>query len=243
MMNAGVSLLICFFILSALVYGAPVVNSPDTIATSRGNLILYCLEHGSLRFDYRGIVIYIDPIAHDADMSKMPKADIILITHEHQDHLNEAVIRRLSGEKTLIILNKSSFEILKSGIVIANGETKTIKGITIEAVPAYNFTPGRDKAHPRGRDNGYILTIGGKRIYVAGDTENTQEMKALSSIDIAFLPMNLPWTMSPEQVADAAKAFKPKILYPYHTGETDVSRLTALMKDVKDIEVRIKNMR
>jgi L-ascorbate metabolism protein UlaG (beta-lactamase superfamily) len=132
---------------------------------------------------------------------------------------------------------------LKTGTVMTNGTSITVNGILIEAVPAYNTTPGREMYHPKGRDNGYVLTIGGQRIYIAGDTEDIPEMRDRKNIDIAFLPMNLPYTMSPEQTAQAAMAFMPKILYPYHYGETDVSKLLDLLKSVPDIEVRVKNMK
>ena len=117
---------------------------------------------------------------------------------------------------------------------MANGDVKTVAAMTIEAVPAYNLVHKRGSGepfHPKGQGNGYVITFGDKRVYVAGDTENTPEMKALKDIDIAFLPMNLPYTMTPEMVADAAEAFKPKILYPYHFGKTDTGRLVALLKD------------
>ena len=126
-----------------------------------------------------------------------------------------------------------------------NGEVQTIDGIKIEAVPAYNLVHKRDNGepfHPKGVGNGYILTFGDTRVYIAGDTENTPEMKALQDIDVAFLPMNLPYTMTPEMVADAARAFQPGILYPYHFGDTDTAKLTALLKDQKGIEVRIRRM-
>jgi L-ascorbate metabolism protein UlaG (beta-lactamase superfamily) len=231
-----------FFFLTVLADAADGKNTPDTITTKKGKLIIHCINHASLLLDYQGLKIYADPIAQNADLSTMPKADIILITHSHSDHLDGEVIRHLKKDGTQIVLNKSSFDILKSGLVMANGESKTIKGILIEAVPAYNTTPDHEKFHPKGRDNGYILTLGGKRIYIAGDTEDIPEMKKLTDIDIAFLPMNLPWTMSPEQVANSVKTFMPKILYPYHYGDTNPSRLTELLKDTKNIEIRIKNM-
>ena len=127
-----------------------------------------------------------------------------------------------------------------------NGDVKTVEGLKIEAVPAYNLVHKRDTGqpfHPKGVGNGYIITFGDKRVDVAGDTENTPEMKALKNIDIAFLPMNLPYTMTPEMVADAAKAFKPKILYPYHFGETDTSKVVSLLKDTPEVEVRIRKMK
>jgi L-ascorbate metabolism protein UlaG (beta-lactamase superfamily) len=128
---------------------------------------------------------------------------------------------------------------------MSNGDSETVHGIEIEAIPAYNIKhmrSGNTPFHPKGEGNGYILTVGDKRVYVAGDTENTPEMKALTNIDVAFLPMNLPYTMTPEMVADAAKAFKPKILYPYHFGNTDTSKLVSLLKDTPEIEVRIRNL-
>jgi L-ascorbate metabolism protein UlaG (beta-lactamase superfamily) len=126
-----------------------------------------------------------------------------------------------------------------------NGDKQTVAGIPVEAVAAYNLVhkrPSGDPFHPKRSGNGYIFTFGGTRLYVAGDTENTSEMKALKAIDVAFLPMNLPYTMTPEMVADAALAFQPKILYPYHYGDTDVSKLVGLLEGEKGIEVRIRKM-
>ena len=145
-----------------------------------------------------------------------------------------------------MILTKTCVEKFSVGTVMKNGDIQTLKEIKIEAVLAYNLIHKRDNGEPfhvKGACNGYIISFGDKKAYVAGDTENVPEMKTLEGIDIAFLPMNLPYTMIPEMVADAAKAFKPKILYPYHYGETDVSKITTLMKDVKDVEVRIRKMK
>jgi L-ascorbate metabolism protein UlaG (beta-lactamase superfamily) len=187
-------------------------------------------------------VIHVDPVRREAEYSKLPKADLILITHEHGDHLDGAAVSQISKKGTLVLANEASAKKLEGAQILRNGETKMVHGIKIEAVPAYNTTSGRDRFHPKGRDNGYILTIGDERIYIAGDTEDTPEMKALKDITIAFLPMNQPYTMVPEQVAEGAKAFRPKILYPYHFGDTDTERLTALMKDVPEIEVRIRDL-
>jgi L-ascorbate metabolism protein UlaG (beta-lactamase superfamily) len=241
-MKIWISASIAFLLLTFYTIGAPIANTPDTIAAQKGNLIIHCIEHGSLMLEYRGFNIYVDPYIRLADISKMPKADIILITHEHGDHFDKALIRHFSKNSTRIILNESTYNILKEGTPLANGGSITVNGIQIEAVPAYNTTPGHEMYHPKGRDNGYVLTIGGKRIYIAGDTEDIPEMKNLKNIDIAFLPMNLPYTMSPEQTAHAATIFRPKILYPYHYGDTDISKLLDLMKNVSGIKVRIKNM-
>jgi len=145
-----------------------------------------------------------------------------------------------------MVLNETAAMKLKGGMVMKNGDVKTVQGIRIKAVPAYNIVHMRSPGvpfHPKGVGNGYIMTFGDKRVYIAGDTENTPEMKALKTIDIAFLPMNLPYTMTPEMVADAAKAFRPKVLYPYHYSDTDVSKLTALLKNEKGIGVRIRKMK
>ena len=175
----------------------------------------------------------------------MPKADIILITHEHRDHLDSKAISRIRKEGTEIVLTEKCAAMLKRGTVMKNGDTRTVSGLKIEAVPAYNIVhkrPSGDPFHPRGVGNGYIITFGDKRLYVAGDTENIPEMAQLKDIAVAFLPMNLPYTMTPEMAADAAKSFRPKILYPYHFGKTDTGELVRLLAAEKDIEVRIRKM-
>ncbi len=217
----------------------------DIIKTNAGDLKITCIGHGTLMFTYDGRIIHVDPVGREADYSKMPKADLILVTHEHGDHLDPQAIKIIRKEGTQLVLTKTCAERLSGGIIMQNGDTKTIQGLKIEAIPAYNIVhmrSGNIPYHPKGIGNGYIITFGDKRVYIAGDTENTPEMKQLKDIDIAFLPMNLPYTMTPEMVADAAKAFKPKILYPYHFGRTDTSLLVDLLKDVKDIEVRIRKM-
>ena len=157
-----------------------------------------------------------------------------------------SAIDKIRTDKTKIVLTKLCAEKIPDGIIMNNGDDKTVDGLEIKAVPAYNLVHKRDNGqpfHPKGEGNGYIITFGDKKVYIAGDTENTPEMKALRNIDIAFLPMNLPYTMTPEMVAEAAKSFKPKILYPYHTGDTDISKLVDLMKDTKDVEVWIRKMK
>ncbi len=179
------------------------------------------------------------------DYTNLPKADMILVTHEHFDHFEPKTIEMLREDGTSVVANEPCAQQINDCIVMKNGDVKTIQGLKIEAVPAYNLvhmrTPG-NPFHPRGVGNGYVITFNDKKIYVAGDTENISEMKELTNIDVAFLPMNLPYTMTPEMVADAARAFKPKILYPYHFGDTDTSRLIDLLKDNKEIEVRIRDM-
>jgi len=235
-----------FLICCAVTVSAQKDFEIDTISTSGGDLKITFIGHGTLMFTYGGKVIHVDPWSKLADYSKLPKADLVLITHEHQDHLDADALKKISTKQTQILLNSESSKKVKDGAAMANGDVKEAVGVKIEAVPAYNLVHKRDTGqpfHPKGMGNGYIITFGDKRMYVAGDTENTPEMKALKGIDIAFLPMNLPFTMTPEMVADAAKGFKPKILYPYHTGDTDLSKLTALMKDTPEIEVRLRKMK
>ncbi|MCJ7785940.1 MAG: MBL fold metallo-hydrolase, partial [Desulfobacterales bacterium] len=145
-----------------------------------------------------------------------------------------------------VVLTEACTKQVQGGVVMMNGDVKKVEGLKIEAVPAYNIVHKRDTGqpfHPKGAGNGYIITFGDKRVYMAGDTENTPEMKGLKNIDIAFLPMNLPYTMTPEMVADAAKAFKPKILYPYPFGETEPSKVVSLLKGTPEVEVRIRKMK
>lgn len=218
----------------------------DVIKTSAGDLKITFIGHGTLMFEFGGKVIHVDPWTKLADYGKLPKADLVLITHEHQDHLDAAALKAVRTDKTPVVLTEICAQKVQGGTVMRNGDVKTVEGLKIEAVPAYNLVHKRDNGqpfHPKGQGNGYILTFGDKRVYLAGDTENTPEMKALKDIDIAFLPMNLPYTMTPEMVADAAKAFKPKILFPYHTGDTDLNKLGALMKDASVIEVRFRKMK
>jgi len=217
----------------------------DTIKTSAGKLEITFIGHGTLMFSFDGKVIHVDPWTKLADYSKMPKANIILLTHHHRDHLDLKALELIRTKETTLVLTEICSGKVKGDILMRNGDVKTVGGLKIEAVPAYNLVHMRSPGvpyHPKGEGNGYVISFGDKRVYVAGDTENTPEMKALKDIDIAFLPMNLPYTMTPEMVADAAKAFKPKVLYPYHFGQTDTSELVRLLKDVSEVEVRIRKM-
>jgi len=217
----------------------------DVIKTSAGELKITFLGHGTLMFSFGGKIIHVDPYSSVADYTRLPKADLILICHEHQDHLDPKALGAIRTEKTVVVANPTAGKQVERSIVMKNGDVRTVEGLKIEAVPAYNVVHKRETGepfHPKGVGNGYIITFGDKRVYVAGDTENIPEMKELKNIDIAFLPMNLPYTMTPEMVADAAKAIKPKILYPYHYGQTDTSQLVNLLRGTKEIEVRIRNM-
>ena len=218
----------------------------DTIATKAGELKITFIGHATLMFDYGGKVVHVDPWSKLADYAKLPKADLVLVTHEHQDHLDPKAVAAVRNENTKVVLTKACADKVPDGIVMKNGDVQTVQGFKVEAIPAYNIVqkrPDGQPFHPKGVGNGYVVTFGATRVYVAGDTENTPEMKKLEKIDIAFLPMNLPYTMTPAMVADAAKAFQPKILYPYHYGETDPNELVNLLKDSKNIEVRVRKMK
>ena len=217
----------------------------DTIQTSAGPLKITFVGHGSLAFAFGGKVIHVDPVSQEADYAKMPKADVILVTHGHGDHLDPQAIAAIRKPATVLVLPPSCAARVTGGTVMKNGDVRTVEGLNVEAVPAYNVVhvraPGQPY-HPRGEGNGYVIAFGDKRVYVAGDTENIPEMKALKDVDVAFLPMNLPYTMTPEMVADAARAFRPGILYPYHFGQTDTSQLVKLLAGEKGIEVRVRRM-
>ena len=218
----------------------------DTIGTGGGDLKITFVKHATLVFEYNGKIIHVDPVGDYADYSKMPKAEIILVTHEHGDHLDAEAIKHIRKADTLLVSTKVCAERIDVDVVMENGDVRTLKGLEIQAVPAYNIVHKRangEPFHPKGRGNGYVIDFGGKKVYIAADTENIAEMKKLKDIDIAFLPMNVPYTMTPEMTASAAKSFEPKVLYPYHYGETDPSRIVELLKDSKNIEVRIRKLR
>jgi L-ascorbate metabolism protein UlaG (beta-lactamase superfamily) len=218
----------------------------DVIDTSAGKLQITFIGHGTLMFSFDGKIIHVDPVDKMADYTKLPKADLILVTHEHGDHLDQKALELLRADKTVVVSTETCAKQIKDAIVMHNGDVRTIDGLRIEAVSAYSIVHMRSEGqpyHPKGNGNGYVITFGDKRVYVAGDTENIPEMKELKDIEVAFLPMNLPYTMTPEMVADAARSFKPKILYPYHYGDTDTAKIVELLKDAKEIEVRIRKMK
>ena len=238
------TILVIFFIATSMSL-SQIPFEQDTIQTQQGSLIITFIGHGTLMLNFHNLVIHVDPVSRYADYTTLPKADLILVTHHHGDHLDPAVIKQLTQTNTQVICSESCLQQLEDGIVMKNGESKEVMGLIIDAVPAYNLLHKRDSGetfHPKGMGNGYIITAGDKKIYIAGDTENIPEMLALTGIDIAFLPMNLPYTMTPEMVANAVKTFKPKILYPYHYGDTDVNQLLRLLKDFLDTAVRIRKM-
>ena len=218
----------------------------DTLQTPDGQrVMIFPLMHASLRLRLGDVELYVDPVSELGDRKvdywHMPAAHLVLVTHEHADHLDETAINDLCYQQGKLITNARCDSLLggRAQKVMANGDHASLYGIEIDAVPAYNSTPGREKFHPKGRDNGFVLTYDGLRIYVAGDTEDIPEMAALKDIDIAFLPCNQPYTMTVDQLVKAARTIKPKVLYPYHYSQTDISQLPELLK-ADGIEVRLR---
>ncbi len=224
--------------------GASGSQYTDVIKTNGGDLKITFVGHASLIFEFNNKVIHVDPFGRIGDYGKLPKADLILISHQHGDHLDVNAINKIKKTGTRILLTKSCKKTLKEGIEMANGNNNEVLGIKIEAVPAYNIQHKRQDGspfHPKGEGNGYILTFSDKRIYVAGDTEVIPEMKNFKNIYAAILPANLPYTMSPQMVAQAAKIIKPKLLYPYHFqfGQTDLDMVKKLVEGIPGVQIRI----
>ena len=226
--------------------GCQAQQQTDEFTTKSGKKVRFtCIKHASIQINYNGLEIQVDPVGKgmkpETDYSQFPKADIILVTHEHHDHFDPDAIAQLTKASTKIYLNPAVHKMFGSGKALKNGDkVKIANDITIEAVPAYNTTPGREQFHPKGRDNGYILTLDGMRIYIAGDTEDIPEMANIKDISIAFLPCNQPYTMTIEQAANAAKIIKPKVLFPYHYNATPVNKLIPQLSR-EGIKVLIRN--
>lgn len=222
------------------------VYEVDTFTTQSGKTVkVHALVHASMRIKYDGKEIQIDPVTKlgekTIDYAAMPKADYLFITHEHHDHFDTTAIQLLTGDNTQLVTNQRCAEMLGYGTVMANGDMLQLaEDITLEAVPAYNTTEGHQQFHPKGRDNGFILTLDGLRIYIAGDTEDIPEMAEIKDVDVAFMPCNQPYTMTVEQLVNAAKIVKPKVLFPYHYGQTDVSSIPSLLES-DGVEVRIRH--
>jgi L-ascorbate metabolism protein UlaG (beta-lactamase superfamily) len=228
------------FVSTLVLAGAAL--AADTEKTSAGDLVITPIKHASLMLQFGGKVIHVDPTAQ-GDYSSMPRADYILITDIHGDHMDKATVDKLKKDTTILIAPAAVQKTILEAQVINNGEKKTFGDLQVEAVPMYNLQRGPQPGalyHTKGRGNGYVLTLGGKRVYIAGDTEGIPEMRALKNIDVAFVCMNLPYTMTPEEAAEAVKAFRPKIVYPYHYGKSDLNIFVNALKGEKGIEVRLR---
>jgi L-ascorbate metabolism protein UlaG (beta-lactamase superfamily) len=222
----------------------------DKLATSNGDVVIHPVHHAGIVLTWNGKRIVADPTSFPpgdksgaADFKGAAAPDLILITHEHGDHFSVPTLTDLVGPNTVIVAPQSVFGMMPPALqaktkVMKNGDKGTFAGVPIEAVVEYNTTPDRLMYHPKGRDNGYVLTMGGKRVYLAGDTEETPELKNLPNIDVAFVPMNLPYTMTEEAAATWVKDFKPKVVYPYHYGMSDVKKFATLVGSASEVRLR-----
>ncbi|MAS45577.1 MAG: MBL fold metallo-hydrolase [Rhodobacteraceae bacterium] len=209
-------------------------GAADAYASASGEIVVHPRAHASFVMTAPGVTIYNDPVGEASLYADLPPADLILITHHHGDHFKPETLAALVGENTALVVNPTVMEALPAELKaiateIANGGETEAKGVSISAIPAYNTTEDRLKFHPKGRDNGYVLNLDGQRIYIAGDTEDIPEMRALEGVDMAFVPMNLPYTMTVEQAASGVAAFAPKVVYPYHYRDSDPMEFARLV--------------
>ena len=238
-----VTLLVLFIMTSIGTMNASGKYPTDNVKTKDGKELTFTFfAHASFLITTEGKQIYIDPVGSYADYTTLPQADIILITHQHGDHLDAEAVNAIQGTQTQIYTTQTVADEIGKGIVMKHGDTQPLTTtITAEAIAAYNTTEGRDQFHPKGRDNGYILTIGGSRIYISGDSEPTPEMLAQKDIDILFLSVNQPYTMTEKQASEVANTLKPRICYPINYGEvedkTDLDKLKSLITSGADVRI------
>ncbi|ADO67869.1 MBL fold metallo-hydrolase [Stigmatella aurantiaca] len=220
--------------------------SGDAVSTSRGDLIIHPVNHATFVMYWAGKTLYVDPVGEASLYQDLPAPDVIFVTDIHGDHLSAATLTALVRPETVIVAPQAVRDALPASLqgsvqVIANGAKQTVAEIPIEALPMYNLTAERLQFHEKGRGNGYVLTFGQTRVYIAGDTEDIPEMRALRDIGVAFIPMNLPYTMTVAQAADAVREFKPKVVYPYHFRGSDLAEFTRLVGTDVGVEVRVRN--
>jgi L-ascorbate metabolism protein UlaG (beta-lactamase superfamily) len=217
----------------------------DHFQTAEGDLVVHPVDHASFVMTWNGLTIYSDPVGGSRIYSSFPKADIVLLTHEHGDHFDNGTLSSLLKDTSEVIASETVFNRISRGVQaqsqsVANGATVESHGISIEVVPAYNSTRGRLNYHPEGVGNGYVLNLGETRVYLSGDTEDIPEMRALQDIDVAFLCMVIPFTMTIDQAASAVKEFKPGAVYPYHYRGSDVEAFKAMVGFDQGVEVRLR---
>lgn len=218
----------------------------DRVATTQGDLVIHPVNHATLLLGWNGQTIYVDPVGGAARFAGLPRPTLILITDLHGDHLDSATLEAIGATAARLVAPAAVASKLPSGLrhrttVLANGHSTTLSGIAIEALPMYNLSADRLQFHTKGRGDGYVVTLGGTRVYLSGDTEDIPEMRALKNIDVAFVCMNLPYTMTVDQAADAVRAFRPKIVYPYHYRGSDLDRFKTLVGTDLGIEVRLRD--
>ncbi len=218
----------------------------DRVPTNDGDLVIHPIHHATLALGWKNLTVYVDPVGGAQRFAGLPRPDLILLTDIHGDHLDAGTLAGVAGEKTALVAPAAVAAQLAGDLrsrttVLTNGQSAALLGLTIEAVPMYNQTPERLKFHTRGRGNGYVVTFGDQRVYFSGDTEDIPEMRALKNIAVAFVCMNLPYTMTVEQAASAVRAFRPKVVYPYHYRGSDVEKFKQLVGDDAGVEVRLRD--
>lgn len=231
-----------FPIKTGLVLGGVLMAAPLFAQDGKQAVEFIPITHSSFVMVADSAAIYVDPTGDASQYAALPPPALILVAHEHYDHFDKDLIAKLKRENTVIIGPEAVVSQLPGAELMKNGDTRTYGKIKIEAIPAYNTTSGRLQFHPKGEGNGYVVTAGGKRTYISGDTEDIPGMRSLKNIDYAFICMNLPYTMTPEQAASAVLEFKPKVVFPYHyrqeDGFADINRFKQLVSKDKNIEVR-----
>ena len=219
----------------------------DAVETLRGDLIIHPLDHATFVMGWNGKAIYVDPVGGAERFAGLPTPDLILVTDIHGDHLDAETLSAIATPQTRIVAPAAVTEQLPASLMgqtnaLANGGTRVFDDIRVEGVPMYNLTEERLQFHDNGRGNGYVVTMGGTRVYIAGDTEDVPEMRDLKNIDVAFVPMNLPYTMTEDQAASGVNAFNPDVVYPYHYGDSDVEKFKALVEaGGGNTEVRLRD--
>ena len=218
----------------------------DVITNTGGDVIIHPINHATFAMAWGDKVIYADPVGGANRFDGLPRPDLILLTHAHGDHFSVETLQAVASNKTVLVAPPSVAaqlpeKLRAQTVVMTNGETKTAAGISLEAVAAYNTTPAHAQYHPKGVGNGYVVALGGRRIYVSGDTEDIPELRALKNIDVAFICINQPYTMTETQAADAVRAFKPKIVYPYHSRGSDLEKFKNRVGADSGVEVRLRN--
>jgi L-ascorbate metabolism protein UlaG (beta-lactamase superfamily) len=232
-------------VMGPLAGSADGVPTSDSIATEDGALKIFPINHATLVLQWKDRTLYVDPVGGAKAFQGLSKPDLILVTDIHGDHFSKETLGELAGPSTKLVCPAAVAERLtpdlrQSTSVLTNGQTGELLGVKIEAVPMYNLTADRLKFHNKGRGNGYVVTLGAKRIYLSGDTEDIPEMLALKNIDVAFVCMNLPYTMTVEQAARAVRTFKPHVVYPYHYRGSDLNKFKELVGTDAGVEVRLR---
>ena len=242
----SLSVLGVLLVLAPAAPAADKARTSDVVPTDDGALRIYPINHATLALQWKDKTVYVDPVGGAGGFQGLPPPNLILITHIHGDHFSKETLAKVAGPATKLVGPRTVVEQLPSDLrgratALGNGQALEVLGMKIEAVPAYNLAAERQRFHPKGRDNGYVLTLGGKRIYLSGDTEAVPEMLALKDINVAFVCMNLPYTMDIEQAAGAVRAFKPRVVYPYRYRGADLEKFKERVGADSGIEVRLRD--